>query len=223
MCPPSTSLKEVRTIYSWYITFWPSMHWYTPREAAWSQSRLVRSINLLATLALLLTLVVLGLETTSIIFDLIHSMSFAGFYCPLFFLLACFSLYSICKYWTVLLFGSNRVSSLSLFLFLFVRCLSQRVAMRIRDVLLHTLLCKTFSPCLQPRSYWPLTLSFWTPRTHAYSAFLPARLGALHNFRVHITPVIPVSIMHLITRWSWLVSKQNLHVQQWFLLSMSYV
>ena len=55
-------------------------------------------VALIAVIQLLLTFSVVGLETTSFIFDAWHSMSFAGFYCPLFFMITWISMFTVSEY-----------------------------------------------------------------------------------------------------------------------------
>ena len=55
-------------------------------------------IALLAVIQLLLTCFIVGLEITSLVFDLWHSMSFAGFYCSIFFLITWISMFTVSKY-----------------------------------------------------------------------------------------------------------------------------
>ena len=73
----------------------------TPREIEWRRLWPTRLITLLATLQLFLTLVIIGLEATSVAFDINHSMSFAGFYCSAFFTVTWISMYSVCEYHAV--------------------------------------------------------------------------------------------------------------------------
>ncbi len=69
----------------------------TPKQQRWRKLWPVCFIALLATLQLVLTFIIIGLETTSLIFDLYHSMIFAGFYCSLFFMITWISMFTVSK------------------------------------------------------------------------------------------------------------------------------
>ncbi len=69
----------------------------TPKQQRWRKLWPACFIALLATLQLVLTFIIIGLETTSLIFDFYHSMIFAGFYCSLFFMITWISMFTVSK------------------------------------------------------------------------------------------------------------------------------
>ena len=69
------------------------------KETEWGQRWPRCGVVLLATLQLLLMIVIVGLESTSAAFDVNHSMSFAGLYCPIFFMITWVSMYSVSEYY----------------------------------------------------------------------------------------------------------------------------
>jgi hypothetical protein len=69
----------------------------TPKQQRWRQMWPAGFIALLATIQLLLTFAIIGLETTSLIFDLYHSMIFAGYFCSLFFMITWISMFTVSK------------------------------------------------------------------------------------------------------------------------------
>lgn len=68
-----------------------------PTPAKWRENWTTCTIALLATLQLLLTMAIIGPETTSLLFDFYRSMSFAGFYCSVFFMITWISMYFACE------------------------------------------------------------------------------------------------------------------------------
>jgi len=69
----------------------------TPKQQRWRKLWPAGFIALLATIQLLLIFAIIGLETTSLLSDLYHAMSFAGFYCSLFFMITWISMFAVSK------------------------------------------------------------------------------------------------------------------------------
>ncbi len=69
----------------------------TAKQEKWRKIWPSCLIALLATIQLILTFSIIGLETTSLLFDFYHSMSFAGFYCSLFFMITWISMFTVSK------------------------------------------------------------------------------------------------------------------------------
>jgi hypothetical protein len=69
----------------------------TPKQRQWQNRWPVGSIALLAVTQLCFTFVIIGLETTSLLFDFYRSMIFAGFYCSLFFMITWISMFTVSK------------------------------------------------------------------------------------------------------------------------------
>ena len=90
MLPISCTEWYNHDLYSRY-----SLLMFTPREAERARIWPAGIIALIAVIQLLLTFAILGIETTSAIFDLWNSMSFAGFYCPIFFMVTWISMFTV--------------------------------------------------------------------------------------------------------------------------------
>jgi hypothetical protein len=69
----------------------------TPKQQRWRKLWPACFIALLATIQLLLTFAIIGLETASLIFDFYHAMIFAGFYCSFFFMITWISMFTVSK------------------------------------------------------------------------------------------------------------------------------
>jgi ABC-type uncharacterized transport system permease subunit len=70
---------------------------FTPKQQQWRKLWPSCIIALLAVIQLVLTFIVIGAETTSMIFDFYHSMIYAGFYCSLFFTITWISMFTVSK------------------------------------------------------------------------------------------------------------------------------
>lgn len=73
------------------------MYMMTPRQQQWRMIWPRSFLALLATLQLILTCAIVGLEATSLAFDPYHSMIFAGFYCSGFFMITWISTFCVSK------------------------------------------------------------------------------------------------------------------------------
>ena len=69
----------------------------TEKQQRWKSVWPVRIIALIATLQLILTLGILGLEVGSVIIDVDQGTAYAGFYCSVFFIMTWISMFTVGK------------------------------------------------------------------------------------------------------------------------------
>ena len=67
----------------------------TAKQQRWRRLWPAGIVAILATLQLVLTMAIIGLETCSLIIDLIHSMIFAGYFCSFFFTVTWISMFTV--------------------------------------------------------------------------------------------------------------------------------